>query len=87
MPVWISIPVPAIVSQEVYDAAQQRLDENKQMAHRNNHSHDYLLRGLVSCGQCRLSCMGRMVSPGYSYSVGVFSQHWMRLHSSNAGNW
>jgi site-specific DNA recombinase len=66
---WIGIPVPAIVSQEVYDAAQQRLDENKQMARRNNHRHDYLLRGLVSCGQCRLSCTGRMVRPGYSYYV------------------
>jgi site-specific DNA recombinase len=66
---WIGIPVPAVVSQEVYDAAQQRLDENKQMARRNNHRHDYLLRGLVSCGQCRLSCTGRMVRPGYSYYV------------------
>ena len=66
---WIEIPVPAIVSQEVYDAAQQRLDENKQMARRNNHKHDYLLRALVSCGQCRLSCMGRTVHPGYSYYV------------------
>jgi len=64
---WIGIPVPAIVSQEIYDAAQQRLDENKQMCRRNNHSHDYLLRGLVSCGQCRLSCSGRMLHPGYSY--------------------
>ncbi len=66
---WIGIPVPAIVSQEMYDAAQRRLDENKQMARRNNHRHDYLLRGLVSCGQCRLSCTGRMVRPGYSYYV------------------
>ena len=54
---WIGIPVPAIVSQEMYDAAQ------------HNHRHDYLLCGLVSCGQCRLSCTGRMVSPGYSYYV------------------
>jgi site-specific DNA recombinase len=66
---WIGISVPAIVNQEMYDAAQQRLDENKQMARRNNHRHDYLLRGLVSCGQCRLSCTGRMASPGYSYYV------------------
>jgi site-specific DNA recombinase len=66
---WIGIPVPAIVSQEIYDAAQQRLDENRQMSRRNNHSHDYLLRGLVSCGQCHLSCTGRMASPGYPYYV------------------
>jgi site-specific DNA recombinase len=64
---WIGIPVPAIVSQEIYDAAQQRLDENKHMCRRNNHRHNYLLRGLVSCGQCLLACSGRVVSPGYSY--------------------
>jgi site-specific DNA recombinase len=64
---WIGIPVPAIVSQELYDAAQQRFHENKQMSRRNNSKHNYLLRGLVSCGQCRLSCSGRMVHPGYFY--------------------
>jgi site-specific DNA recombinase len=66
---WIGIPVPAIVSQELYDAAQQRFHENKQMSNRNNHKHDYLLRALVSCGQCHMSCTGRMASPGYSYYV------------------
>ncbi len=64
---WIGIPVPSIVSQEIYDAAQQRLDENKQMSRRNNHKHNYLLRGLVSCGKCLLSCSGRTVRPSYSY--------------------
>lgn len=66
---WIGVLVPAIVNQEIYDAAQQRLDENKQMSRRNNYRHDYLLRGLVSCGQCRLSCTGRMATPGYSYYI------------------
>jgi site-specific DNA recombinase len=37
------------------------------MSRRNNHRHNYLLRGLVSCGKCRLACSGRMVHPGYSY--------------------
>jgi site-specific DNA recombinase len=64
---WIGIPVPAIVSQEIYDAAQQRLDENKQMSRRNNHKHNYLLRGLVSCGKCLMSCSGRTVRSGHSY--------------------
>ena len=27
----------------------------------------YLLRGLVSCGQCRLTCGGRTLHPGYHY--------------------
>src|SRR6266487_5042431 len=66
---WILIPVPAIVSREVYDVAQTRLDQNKQMARRNNTAHDYSLRGLVSCGCCQLTCTGREVSPGYIYYV------------------
>lgn len=66
---WIAITVPAIVSQETFDIAQARLSQNKQMARRNNSSHDYLLRGLVSCGRCKLSCTGRLVQPGYPYYI------------------
>jgi site-specific DNA recombinase len=66
---WIAIAVPAIVSQETFDLAQARLDQNKQLARRNNTAHDYLLRGLVSCGACKLSCMGRSLHPGYDYYV------------------
>jgi len=66
---WIMIPVPAIISREVFDVAQRRLDQNKQMARRNNTAHDYLLRSLVSCGCCQLTCTGREVSPGYTYYV------------------
>lgn len=66
---WIAIPVPSIIDPETFDTVQQRLDHNQQMASRNNHAHDYLLRGLVSCAQCRLACTGRMVQPGYAYYI------------------
>jgi site-specific DNA recombinase len=66
---WIAIPVPAIISQETFDAAQARLDKNKQMARRNNKKHDYLLRGLVSCAQCRLAATGRFTNKRYHYYV------------------
>ena len=56
---WIAISVPAIIDKELFSAAQARLENNQVMARRNNKSHDYLLRGLVSCGQCRLSSSGR----------------------------
>jgi site-specific DNA recombinase len=56
---WITVSVPAIIDQEIFDAAQARLEKNQNMARRNNKSHEYLLRGLVSCGQCRLSSTGR----------------------------
>ena len=52
---WIPIPVPAIVSQETFEKAQQRMQRNQQLARRNNHRHDYLLRGLISCSQCQLA--------------------------------
>src|SRR5690606_3398392 len=66
---WIPIQVPGIVERHAYEAAQRRLDRNKQMARRNNHTHDYLLRGLVSCAQCRLACTGRTLHSGYYYYV------------------
>jgi site-specific DNA recombinase len=61
---WIPIAVPAIVSQDRFEAAHTRLAWNKQMARRNNTMHPYLLRGLVSCGQCRLACTERTI-PGH----------------------
>jgi site-specific DNA recombinase len=64
---WIAVPVPAIISEETFEAAQHRLDRNVQMARRNNTTYTYLLRGLVSCGQCRLTCGGRTLHPGYHY--------------------
>jgi site-specific DNA recombinase len=64
----MAVPVPAVLSEEIFEAAQQRLDRNVQLARRNNTTYEYLLRGLVSCGQCRLTCSGRTLSPGYHYS-------------------
>ena len=64
---WIAVPVPALISEETFQAAQPRLDRNVQMARRNNTTYEYLLRGLVSCGQCRLTCGGRTLHPGYHY--------------------
>jgi len=68
---WIPIPVPAIVAQEVYDQVQEKLDRNKQFARRNNNQHDYLLRGLVSCGACRLSTTCRTTGPRNAYGYYV----------------
>ncbi len=55
---WVSIPVPAIITAEQFDEVQERLAKNQQQARRNTR-HEYLLRGLVSCGTCKLSCQGR----------------------------
>jgi site-specific DNA recombinase len=63
---WIAVPVPPIVSEEIFAQVQAKLDANQQCAARNTR-HEYLLRALVSCGACRLSCTGRQVAKGYRY--------------------
>jgi site-specific DNA recombinase len=54
---WITVPVPALVSATQFDLVKRRLAANQRAARRNT-THPYLLRGLVSCGVCRLSCSG-----------------------------
>jgi site-specific DNA recombinase len=62
--------VPAIISQELFDRAQVRLVQNKSFAVRNNKTHPYLLRALVSCGVCQSSCTCRALDQGkYRYYV------------------
>src|SRR3712207_366482 len=67
---WVAVAtVPAIVPREQFERSQERLAYNQRMAPRNNRVHDYLLRGLVSCGHCRRACAGRHVWRGYDYYV------------------
>ena len=65
---WIAVAsVPAIITREQFDRAAERLAYNRRMARRNNRVHQYLLRGLVSCGRCRRGCTGRRLPPAYDY--------------------
>ena len=63
---WIAVPVPAIISEETFARVQAKLETNQQGAARNTR-HKYLLRALVSCGICRLSCTARQIKAGYRY--------------------
>jgi len=63
---WIAVPVPPIVSEQAFAQVQAKLDANQQGAARNTR-HEYLLRALISCGACRLSCTGRQTAAGYRY--------------------
>jgi site-specific DNA recombinase len=63
---WIAVPVPAILSEETFARVQAKLDTNQQSAARNTR-HQHLLRALVSCGRCRLSCTVRRTQAGYRY--------------------
>ena len=73
--------VPALVSQEDFDRVQMKLALNKKQATRNNKSHRYLLRALVSCGACQSACIARTTNGGLHYYVcrcqaqPIYSQH------------
>ncbi len=47
--------VPALVSQQQFDLAKEKLSKNKSFAKRNNKANEHLLRALVSCGECMLA--------------------------------
>ena len=57
---WIPIPVPAIVDEATWYAAQKQLQKNKDFSKRNV-KYDYLLTGLVYC-----ACCGRKMSIKHS---------------------
>lgn len=48
---WIEIPVPAIVSETVFDLARERLQENKRLSPRRT-AELSIVQGLVSCSKC-----------------------------------
>jgi site-specific DNA recombinase len=68
---WIPVAtIPALVTQEQFDMAQAKLAQNQSFAQRNNKTYQYLLRALVSCGICHLSCFARTVSKvDYGYYI------------------
>jgi site-specific DNA recombinase len=60
------VAVPAVVPEETFARVQAKLDTNQRTAARNTR-YQHLLRALVSCGLCRLSCTVRRTQAGYRY--------------------
>jgi site-specific DNA recombinase len=57
---WVMVGhIPAIISQEQFAQVQAKIATNGRFARRNNTRNPYLLRALVSCGVCRLACVGQ----------------------------
>src|SRR5919108_2373667 len=52
---WTSIPVPALVTDEQFELAQARLEENKRYAKRNSRE-PALLKGILVCRDCGNAC-------------------------------
>jgi site-specific DNA recombinase len=59
---WISIPVPALVDEALFDAVQDQLQENRRRARQRKRGARYLLQGLLECAQCGYSYYGKAIS-------------------------
>jgi site-specific DNA recombinase len=59
---WTLIPVPALVSEAVFEAVQNQLQENRQRARQGQRGARYLLQGLLVCAQCGYAYYGKPVS-------------------------
>lgn len=66
---WIQISVPPIISNEIFDLAQELKSRNRTLSKRNTKT-GTLLQGLISCKECgygfSVSCSGKE-SEGYVY--------------------
>jgi site-specific DNA recombinase len=51
---WIPIPVPPVVADDLFEAAQQISRDNTQWSPRRAEPGQWLLRGLVTCGSCNV---------------------------------
>jgi site-specific DNA recombinase len=66
---WMPIPMPALVTPEMFAQVQAKLQQNQRQASRNNRANAYLLRALVSCGHCHRSVVARALRTGYHYYI------------------
>jgi site-specific DNA recombinase len=66
---WIHIAVPPLIAEELFEAAQEQLQENKKRLRQPSHGgSNSLLRGLVVCAKCQYAfCASSPGSGGYRY--------------------
>ena len=59
---WLYIPVPALVSEGLFEAVQAQLVENRHRARQGQRGARYLLQGLLVCALCQYAYYGKAVS-------------------------
>lgn len=56
---WITVPVPALVSAELFAAVQEQLTENRSRSRERRRGATHLLQGLVCCKYCDYAFYGK----------------------------
>ena len=85
---WIEIPVPAIVSEETFELAAERLEKNKALSPRSTKIPS-VVQGLVSCGKCGYALSrtsARTSARRISYYRCLGSDAWRRLNGRHCDN-
>ena len=65
---WHAFSAPAIVDEELFELARQRLSSNRELAARHT-KHDYLLRGLIRCECCQRKMYAETRTQSYLCSI------------------
>ena len=67
-PQWISIGVPAIIEESLFEQVAEQLKENRQRFRQRRTGAIHLLQGLLMCANCGYACFGsRCHTAKYSY--------------------
>ena len=59
---WLTIPVPAIISESLFSVVQDQLEENRRRARTGKRGARYLLQGLLVCAGCGYAYYGKPIS-------------------------
>jgi site-specific DNA recombinase len=60
---WLFVPVPAVVSADLFALVQEQLRENRQRARQGQRGARYLLQGLLCCARCGYAYCGQATGP------------------------
>src|SRR5215213_10097720 len=59
---WISVPVPPLVDEALFEAAREQLAENRRRNRQHARGQRYLLQGLIVCRECGYAYYGKAIS-------------------------
>ena len=80
----ILIDVPGLVSEELFEAVQAQLEENRQRRRDRPGGGRYLLQGLVVCKRCGYGCYGKPTSRASAKGEGKVPYAYYRCTGSDA---
>lgn len=72
---WIVVPVTPIIDEALFDAAQEKLEQNRRRYRQRKKGPSFLLQGLVVCGVCKYA---------YHHSVKTWSRRVYRYYQCNS---